>query len=415
MQKEFEKTHCKIVNKSLYIKETDSGVIFFSRNKLKESYEHLTTNMICKKTGEPKLFIDAWMKGNESIRKYDDCNFYPSPLIPPNNIYNLWRPFECEKYTTPYTKNEEALQLILNHIKILCDHDDVVTDYFNKWIGQMIQYPATKSICPIFISQEGAGKGTLIQLMKKMLGKQKVMESTNPSRDVWGEFNSCMVNSFLVNLNETEKSDAKANLGKIKGLITDTSLQINPKGKDQFEIDSYHRFIITTNKQDPIPTSKSDRRNLIIRSSDELLGNKEYFTNMYNLLEDVNVIRTCYDYFKSIPNLDKFKELEIPKTNYQENLKLLDLSPPEQYLMDLCSKKEGIIEMLSRELYDEFSDFITSNNIEYSTTPLKFGVKLANLKISGIEKGRHTKRGETKLIDIEKLRKHFKIGFVDEN
>ncbi len=54
----------------------------------------------------------------------------------------------------------------MNHIKVLCNHDDVVFDYFIKWIAQMIQHPETKTNCPTFISKEGAGKGTLMRLFK---------------------------------------------------------------------------------------------------------------------------------------------------------------------------------------------------------------------------------------------------------
>ena len=415
MSKEFEKTHCKIVNKTVYIKETDKGVIFFSKQKLKESYEHLKCGDKLKKDGEPKLFIDVWTTGNDNIRKYDDCNFYPHPLVAPNNIYNLWSPFECEKYTTPYTKNDEALKVVLNHIKILCNNDEMVSQYLIKWIGQMIQYPAVKTICPTIISKQGAGKGTIMRLIEKMMGKSKCLETTQPSRDVWGQFNSVMTNAFFVNLNELSKKDTVEVEGIFKGLITDPTLHINAKGINQVEINSYHRFLITTNKEDPIKTSEDDRRNLIIRSSDEMCGNKGYFKKIYELLNDEITIRTCYDYFKSIPNLDKFNEIEIPKTEYQSNLKRLELSPPEQFLIEMCGKKEGIVEMLSKELYDQFMSFTLAHNIEYSTTPLKFAVKLANLKINGFEKGRHTKKGETKMMDIDKIKKHFKIGFVDDN
>jgi hypothetical protein len=291
----------------------------------------------------------------------------------------------------------------------------MVSQYLIKWIGQMIQYPAIKTICPTIISKQGAGKGTLMRLIEKMMGKSKCLETTQPSRDVWGQFNSVMTNAFFVNLNELSKKDTVEVEGIFKGLITDPTLHINAKGINQVEINSYHRFLITTNKEDPIKTSEDDRRNLIIRSSDEMCGNKGYFKKLYELLDDEITIRTCYDYFKSIPNLDKFNEIEIPKTEYQSNLKRLELSPPEQFLIEMCGKKEGIVEMLSKELYDQFMSFTLAHNIEYSTTPLKFAVKLANLKINGFEKGRHTKKGETKMMDIDKIKKHFKIGFVDDN
>ena len=405
---EFEKTHCKIINKSIYIKQVDidSDVIIFSKTKLREAYEHLVCGE--DKNGKPKLFIDQWTTGNKNIRKYDDLNCFPFPLICPNNIYNSWTPFYCERFTDDYISNIEGLNFFLNHIKILCGNEENVSDYFIKWIGQMIQYPSVKTICPTLISKEGAGKGSLIKLMIAMLGEKKVFETTNSSRDVWGEFNNKMTNSFLVNLNELSKKDTIESQGKIKGLITDKSLTINAKGRDQFEINSYHRFIITTNKEDPINTSQDDRRNLIIRSSDELIGNKEYFIKLNSLLDNSEVVRTCYDYFKNIKNLDKFNSLPIPKTNYQDNLKLLNYSVPEQFFIDFCSSNDGVIELDNKELYHLFLNFVESNNIEYKITPLKFGVKISNLNISGISSKRKTS-GMSRIIDINKIKNHFNI------
>jgi len=406
---EFEKTHCKIVNRSLYIKCVNDEIILMTKKQLREAYEHMTC--------DDKLFIDLWTTKNESIRKFDNFNTYPYPFICPDNIYNLWTPFECEKHTDNYTKSDEGLKVILNHIKVLCGNDDKVFDYFVKWIGQMIQYPAIKTICPTLISKQGAGKGTLNKLIQKMIGKSKCLETTNPSRDVWGQFNGVMSNAFFVNLNELSKKDTLEAEGKIKGLITDGTLTINSKGSNQFEINSFHRFLITTNKEDPIQTSEDDRRNLIIRSSDELINNKEYFNKLHLLLEDNNVIRTCYDYFKSIPNLDKFNNIPIPQTAYQSNLKLLNLSPPEQFLIDFCQNNEGIIEILPKDLYNQFVQWSSENNSDYQTTFIKFAVKLSNLNIGGFEKGKHTKKGDFKVLDIQKMRKHFKLDqdvFVDE-
>jgi hypothetical protein len=59
---------------------------------------------------------------------------------------------------------------------------------------------------------------------------------------------------------------------------------------NQTTIKSYHRFIISTNKDDPIATSKDDRRNLIIRCSDELVNNKIYFDKLHHLLELAMII-----------------------------------------------------------------------------------------------------------------------------
>jgi phage/plasmid-associated DNA primase len=311
-----------------------------------------------------------------------------------------------------FTYNDEAVNIIKNHIKILCGNDDVVASYFEKWIAQMIQYPAVKTICPTLISKEGAGKGTLLQLLTKMLGSTKVFETTQPSRDVWGEFNGLMADAFLVNLNELSKKETVESEGRIKGLITDPTMKINNKGVSQFPINSFHRFIITTNNEEPIATSKDDRRKLIIRSSDELCGNKEYFKKMYELLDDTNAIKSVYEYFKSIPDMDKFGSLPMPTTEHQENLKEMNANPIESWLKDFVERKLGnpTIKETSKKLYEDFHEWINNSNItNYQCDALKFSVRLKNLKLPYITKD-HTKYGNTNVFDIEGLSKHYGVG-----
>lgn len=410
--KQFEKRHCFIVNKSFYLKQTSNDIIFFSESKITQSYKHI----ICSdrkdiKTGKKQLFIKNWIEGNKNKRRYEDCNFYPHPLKCPKHIFNMWLPFEMEKYKKDYIKNEEALKFILNHIKILCNHEDDIFEYFIKWIGQMLQYPATKTIIPVLISNEGAGKGTLIQLMRKMLGNKRVFESSDPKRDVFGSFNNLMASAYFVVLNEVGQQDLE--VGKFKQLITDGSLVINNKGISAIDTTSYHRFIITTNKEEPVSTKKGDRRNLVIRSSDELCGKKEYFSKMYELLDDINVIRTVYDYLMSIPNLDKFGLIKLPTTEYQRDLQELSISPIEQCIINLIQDNtiqniDNIIKISSNELFSYFNAYLTSQKIEYNINSLKFNVRLKHLNIKGVESGRTTNE-RYKNIDIVKVKEHFNI------
>jgi hypothetical protein len=358
-------------------------------------------------------FINKWISHEHNIRRKDDIDIYPNTDECPPNIFNMWQPFAMEQMTGDYAHKTCELEVILNHIKILCNHDSAVYDYFIKWIAQMIQYPHLKTIMPTFISGEGAGKGTLFKLFEKMLGDEKVFETTNPSRDVWGDFNSIMRNCFLVNLNELSKKDTLEAEGKIKGLITDTSLTINQKGIDPYQIKSYHRFIVTTNKGEPLNSSKGDRRNLIIRSSDEKKGDSAYFQVLHSYLDDINVIRTCYDYFKSIPDMDKFKDIPLPHTEYQENLKELSRSPIELWLeswtREQLNNDVQSIELLGSEVFELFKQWCTDNGVKYEVDCLKLGVRLTNMNIAGVYKGTHCKNGKTKKFVISELKHTFKM------
>jgi hypothetical protein len=413
----FEQTHCKIINKSTFIKIKNNEVFVMSRPQLKTSYENMVYRTKGKK-GKYKLenFIDAWTRNNPQQKCYDDIGIYPTGITCPTNIFNMWTPFAMEISKSEYVEKKEALMKILDHIKILCGNDESIAQYVTDWIAQMIQYPAVKTTCLTFISKQGAGKTFLIKFLRVLLGNSKVFETTAPSRDVWGDFNGRMCNTFLINLNELSKKETVESEGRIKGLITDPFLTINNKGVNQYDIQSYHRFIITTNKMEPFNTSKDDRRNLIVRSSDEKCGDKEYFTELHKLLDDFDVMKTCYEYFKSITNMDAFTKQSIPVSNHQENLKELSMCPIEQWLKHFTeenfNKKE--VELYGIDACNLFKEWWKTQNDDtpYSITPLKLGVRINNLNIDGIEKGKHTSKGDTKIYNIDKLKKYFNIGLL---
>jgi hypothetical protein len=420
---EFEKNHCKIINKAFFMKQTSDEYIPLSLTQLTTAYSHeyylekvYDNNGILTGT-KKKKFLTYWLSYEYNIKKFEDVKVFPNKSLCPSNIFNLWKPFAMELLTDEYEPNIEGRDILLNHIKVLCNYDDVIYNYLIAWIAQMIQFPEVKSICPVLISKQGAGKGTFLQLMSKMLGSSKYFETTSPSRDVWGQFNGRMASAFLVNLNELSKKDTIEVEGYIKGLITDSHIFINNKGVNGFEIPSFHRFIITTNKDDGgIRTCDDDRRNVIIRSSDDKIGDKEYFNKMYELLEDINVIRTCYDYFKNIKGMKDFGKIPLPVTEYQKNLKELSRSPEESWLIDFTTENDHKeeVENLGIETYNEFKNWCINNGLEsYNTNCVKLGVKLINMNISGIKKGRKTKKGDTKIFNIKKIKKHFGIGVLE--
>jgi len=419
LKEEFEMTHIKITNKSFFIKEFENRIITFNKEKLTTAYEHLQyTDLKWNSSTKSwdtisKQFIGEWYKQGDINRK-DDVGVFPTGKVCPSNYYNMWRPFDME-LVKEYEVKTDALVAIKNHILILCGNDKSVYDYFEKWIAQMIQFPAIKTTCPVLISKEGAGKGTLLQLFTKMLGSTKVFETTQPSRDVWGEFNGLMADAFLVNLNELSKKETMESEGRIKGLITDSTLKINNKGIAQFPIESFHRFIITTNNENPISTTQDDRRKVIIRSSDEKCGDKEYFNKLYGYLNDINVIKTCYEYFKSISGMDKFNDIPLPVTEYQKDLKQLSTSPIESFMKDFVLEnyyEKEPIKLYGKETFALFNSWLKECGLEYSCNLQAFGLRLKNLKINGITKGPHSKNGEANLYDIPTMRTHFNLDNI---
>lgn len=367
---EFEKNHAKIIDKAFYIKEYDEYITIFNQSKFYEAYKDYGY----------KGFIKQWLEDVKK-RKYRDVGTYPNERDCPPDVFNTWRKFRCE-LIDEYEHKQEELEFMLNHIMILCNNEEKIYNYVIKWIAHMIQYPEFKSTAITLISGEGAGKGSLINFMKKMLGSNKVFETANPSRDVWGTFNNMMLDSFFVNINEMSKRDIVYFEGNFKSLTTDIDMVMNIKGLSQFTVQSYHRYLITTNNQEPLDTSRDDRRNLIIKSSDELIGNREYFKKFNEYVESNDVIKTCYEYFKKVEVESQLGEK--PVTDYQKELQDMKVDVIILWLEDLIKDYENTFTMNNTECYDLFTNFLAKNNFQYQVNNRTFHSRLARYKFEGI-------------------------------
>lgn len=411
----FEKEHTKIINKCIYVKKTDESIILMNEKTLLATYRHKQCGVNA--MGCPVLFINKWITFNDKINQKQNMGTYPNPALCPADSFNLWLPFPMELLKhKPYTKHDVGLKVMLNHIKILSGNEEVVYKYFLGWIAMMIQKPEVKTKCIVLVSEEGAGKGALMELFKLMLGENKVFETSDPARDVWGAFNSLMIDAYLVNINELEFKATKDAEGKIKTLITDKAMIINNKGLNQIKITSCHKVLITTNKDKCLKTHNNDRRTLIARSSDEKVNDTKYFKDFHAYLANEEVIRTCYDYFMNYDLVD-FDDKAIIRTDYHNDLSEATQSPVLSWLESFTyahRHTKVLPPMTGVNIYDLFKEWSRINNRPFSTDATNLGRIITNFRISGIEEGKRVNNLRTKVFKITDMIKHFKIEAENE-
>lgn len=415
---EWEKTHCKILNPPSYLEhKIDTQTfeeIYIIRNTthLEQAFNHLTIDVrVLKKNGDEttkkQSFIKSWINLNDKIKIFDRLGVYPYPLTCPSNQYNCWSKFRGDLLPEIKQEYPNELARFKELISILCNHEEPASNYLEKWIAQAIQYPANKTTVPTLISKQGAGKGTLIKLITALLGEKKVL-STTKAEVVFGRFNNQMLDAYLVNLDELSPKDVKDCEGKIKGLITEPTISIDVKGVSSLTVKSYHRFINTTNNNFGVfKTEIGDRRNFIVRCSDELIGNKEYFKNFNDeIIQNNEVVKYIYNYLKSIPDLDKFHLAgSIPKTSYGEELKQASRTDYDLWLEDFTNRHRNseLNNFTTKQLLDDLCSFSKKDFNSKS-----FGIQLLNIVPNAITKGKHTRQGETKDFNWKLLREHYK-------
>lgn len=424
---EFEKEWCKIINTSTFIRTYyEDGVFkkfeFKNKKDLVVAYEHQCyTKYDPEKRKDVKIkFINQWLDDPDMLC-YEDTGVFPPPLVCPPNVFNLWinSPYESQPFlgeNDPEIDND-AVQKFVSHIDIICNRDPIIRDWVISWFAHSLQKPYEKPEHSLnFIGQQGTGKSTIFNTFGKLYGSKKVLETQTPERDCWGSFNSAMASAYLVILSETDKKNSFGADGKIKALITDYPMWINPKGKDQFEITSYHRVVQLTNTYDPVKTSKDDRRNVIIRCNDELKGNTKYFVDLKDALNRPHALRSIYWSFKNY-DISDWNFRAIPKTEYHNKIIEHTDNPINTFLEEFTLQNFNVetIEIVGNDLLCKFREWKEKGGykfcegIDVKTLVKKIEIE-CNLPPMAFTRGARTPNGFKRRFDIVLLKKHFGLG-----
>jgi hypothetical protein len=342
-KEEFERTHFKLMQPIGYYNTASDQ--FLTRTQLKDSYEHLPKLM------NDESFILTWMQDPE-IRIYKKKDFYPPPMVCPDDVYNTWTGFEIEDTDV----GNGSSDMFIQHMKHLFPNEDE-RDWNMKWLAHIIQKPGIKTgVCNTLISGMGAGKTTIFdEVMKSILGKYYGITGS-PQHDLFAKHAEFRNGKLMVVLSDFNVGITKLYAEEFKGLITDKHCSYEPKGIQSMMVNSFHNFAICTNRDEPVKVEYRDRRYFISDCSDGLIGNAEYFVALYKYLGDSQNIRAIYDHLKSInlegvnlakdrPMTEAFKEMQEVSAEKE----LLFLSTMFEEFRKLAKP------MKSRVLYDKYA------------------------------------------------------------
>jgi len=375
----FNKKHFKIVNNATFIrKNSDIEIELLNTKAMIESYKHLYYEMWIesKSSIEYKVFIDRWIKANPKMITYDKMDYYPNSNDCPKNCYNLWKKFDVE-LITEYKYLNDDLDFLLNHILILCGNNQEVFNFVIKYLAHLFYKPEEKiGKMILFASKEGTGKSMFYSLLKSMIGT-RFYSIGDVKKNLIGNFNSSLLNSYVINLEEVDYFSSKDGADILKNLITETDLEVNVKGKDPKIIKSVHRFIGNTNHVVmPLKISVNDRRYCIIRSSDEKKNDSDYFKKLKKIISDKNLQATFYEYLSTIDITD-FISCKIPETEYLDELKESFETPLLDFVKYLLVETDDeIIYESSNDLFKLFNSYLLETKTKIDWSIRKFGLEM---------------------------------------
>jgi hypothetical protein len=378
-KKKFEEKCFKINDTSEFGYENSRGVlVIMNKTNFTIRWEELTflkkkfmnNNFI--EVEEP--FIKTWFYDKDK-RVYDNYDFLPPPLDCPDYVYNMWKGFPIIHNKAEPLDCKEITELIW----VVSGKNQGCYDYFMNWLAQMVQHPAVKTGTAMLLkSKQGAGKGTIVQIMRRIMGEY-CTETSDPQLNIFGTHGNSHIGKILVSIDEVDNSDTCKILGKLKNIITSDKCVYNEKGLKQVEVNNMCRFIFTTNKPIPINLEQGDRRYCLIESCNDYCLKSDFWNNYYkNVVNNPGKIKAFYNMLMA-RDISQVDWMKFPDTEFKKDIVKVSLHPVVfwfDYYIHKAVNSEFKVGMSA--LYDSYMEYCNGHNIKCCANVNAFGLIFKN-------------------------------------
>jgi len=299
--------------------------------------------------------IGKWWLAHPDRRQYHGVAFIPGaePIV--DGRLNLWRGFGVEAKRGNWS-------LLREHIhEVLAARDDDVDLYIVNWLAWGVQHPAEPAeVALVFLGGLGLGKGTLGRAMCRIYG-QHACHLSSPEH-LTGRFNSHLQQCCFLFADECYGPKDKSAEGALKRLISEPTLQIEPKGLDIFEAPNRLRVMTASNHEWVIPAGARERRYQVQEAADTHQQDPAWFKPLYREMKNGGRGAMLYDLLDR--NLGDWHPRQIIRTKALGKQQEESLSPLDQWWLELLQTAvlEGVAskyvpdKAISNRYEDEISE-----------------------------------------------------------
>ena len=356
-------------------------------------YERDSSGMYVK-----QKFITRWMD-DENIRLVREI--VVDPVCSDDDVYNLWKPFKAA-LIPPVEDSliQSLISPIINHIsQVITGANEEHTSWILDYIANMVQRPEKKTQVAVSLyGEEGCGKGIVFEFFRKeVLGSFCSFQTATPENDLFGRFANGALHRVFIQVDEV-KSLHEHN-DKLKDFITNETLNYEKKGKDTIVVRNISNLLLTSNNENALTVSSTDRRFALFRCSSVYRGNRAYFNELGRHLRNPKVARAFFQFLMA-RDLSMYPydfQSSRPITEYYKETQLAGIPVIARFLSALVNDDISL-NYKSRDLYENYKRFHNDGNYKFLLTETSFSREIQ--RISGISRKR-TSHGTLYEIDRE--------------
>ena len=308
LKEEFETTIFKVRHPSVFVRSTYYGLQVLTHKDLIHQTQQIGLE-------DGSRFISRWLI-DESQRTYEKLTFKPKGEVP-SGEFNLWTKFAIDP-----VPNQSLIAPVQELLQIISNYDPRVMWFIENWLARMFQTPWLKTcVCLVFSGEQGSGKDTFWDFIGTILGETYYFKTDSPENNVMANFNTGTERCVLVKFEEATYVTNKATADKLKSKITSHEEKYTKKGQDPISLPDYRNFVMTTNHQVPVQIEQTDRRFMLVETSNDKVGDHAFWNVIQKKLAKPEVRAAYHAHLMSLDVSDFDPQRDRIKTAYYEQVK----------------------------------------------------------------------------------------------
>lgn len=239
--------------------------------------------------GDKKVKMVDMLFGSTIINRVMGLTFDPSSeemLVQAHEglMVNQWRGWATEP--SPQRVTDEEVEPFLSYIReVVCSGVEKHYEWVIAWLADMFQYPAKKpGTALVLVGVQGAGKTFLGEhVLGKIVGPTHYAQLKDITK-LTDKFNTIIDNKIFVQCDEAIHSYQRDVASRLKSIISDGSVTIEPKGINAYQKPNHMRLLFTSNEETTaifIDPSPYERRFSVLKVSAARAMDLDYWSFMH--------------------------------------------------------------------------------------------------------------------------------------
>jgi hypothetical protein len=323
--------------------------------------------------GDKRVTVVAILFNTSMIQRVYGLTFDPSTTervveTKQGIMINQWRGFAVEP--SPQSVTNSEMEPFIDYVhSILAAGNETLGEWIIDWCADLIQDPSNKpGTSLVLVGAHGAGKTFLgEQVLGKIIGPSHYVQ-INSIETLTSKFNVIAENKIFLQCDEAMHSHQKEVAAKLKSIITDEMMTIEPKNVNAYKKPNHMRVLFTSNDEqaaifiDPTP---HERRFTVSRVSPRRATDMEYWTHMRSWMELSlpKVLRWLQD-----RKYDKNTIRRPIDTDAKRELQRVGVDPEISWIVSRIAEGFPIDEAQHEHWFQAFdSNKLTENDIKRDT------------------------------------------------